>query len=173
MDAADQTIYTACCVVLLLYILVTLSVFMRRTCVGCALSFVLSCALWLNLSLFNAWFFVPAFIYHVRRIDLHADDLLGLLPAILTSEAAQDLYLMILGSFGSWLAVFNAASMLSAEGCTAMSPHGHGKRARHIIKSVYKICDYLGFEDEDAATLPTKHVAGIDMKEKIIDLGSL
>ncbi|KAI0105127.1 hypothetical protein GGR51DRAFT_572149 [Nemania sp. FL0031] len=165
MDTVDRVMYAGCWVVLALYILTTLLVFTQRSCISCTASFVFACLLWLDLTVFNAWFFVPAFIYHIRDIDLYAGSLFGVLWAISTSEAAQDVYLMMLGSFGSWLAVFNAASMLSTEGCVAVSPHGHGKLTRRVIESGYRLRDYLGFEDDSAVTLPTTNIVDINPKE--------
>ncbi|KAI1128342.1 hypothetical protein F5Y10DRAFT_292114 [Nemania abortiva] len=166
METADQIMYIGCWVALVLYILTTLAVFAQRSCIACSASFVFACLLWLDLTVFNAWFFVPAFIYHIREIDLRADSLAGVFRAILASEAAQDVFLMVLGSFGSWLAVFNAASMLSTEGCVAMSPHDHGKPARRAIKSVYRLRDYLGFGDDSPDILPIANTEHIKLEEK-------
>lgn len=90
--------YVGCWVVLMLYIFTTLVVFTQGHRVACALSFLSACILWLDLCVFNAWFFLPAFIYHVLEINLRADDLGDLIRTVLVSDAAQDLYLMLLGS---------------------------------------------------------------------------
>ncbi len=98
MDTADQIMYAGCWVILMLYIVSTLTVFARQTCIRCAASFLFACILWLDLTLFNVWFFLPAFVCHIREIDLHVDNAYGLFRAIFTSEAARDVYLMMLGS---------------------------------------------------------------------------
>ncbi|KAI1429670.1 hypothetical protein F5Y12DRAFT_330082 [Xylaria sp. FL1777] len=154
MDTADQIMYTGCWVILMLYIVSTVLVFARQSCIGCAVSFLSSCLLWLDMFLFNAWFFFPAFVYHTREIDLHVGSTVSLLQVIFTSEAAKDVYLMLLGSFGSCLAVFNAASMLQTEECIAMSRSEHGRLSGYFIESAYQICDYLDIGNDDAITLP-------------------
>lgn len=98
METVDQVMYAACWVVLLLYIFTTLVVFTHGSRVACAASFLFSCALCLDLCLFNAWFFLPAFIYHLLDIDLHADNLSGFIRAVFFGDAAQDLYMILLGS---------------------------------------------------------------------------
>ncbi|KAI1757979.1 hypothetical protein F4782DRAFT_5346 [Xylaria castorea] len=155
MHTSDRIIYTGCWVVLMLYISTTLIVFVRRSCIVCAVSFICACILFLDLSLFNTWFFLPAFRYHIREVDIHGENIIGAFHVILCSEAAWDVYLIILGSFGSWLAVYNAASMLKTEGCAAIVPHRHGRITGYLIKSVYRMCDYLGFGNDSATTLPT------------------
>ncbi|KAI0534444.1 hypothetical protein GGR58DRAFT_59364 [Xylaria digitata] len=183
MDTSDQIMYAGCWVILMLYIVTTLAVFTRQSCIGCAAAFLIACLLWLDLSLFNAWFFLPAFMRHMWEIDLHVDSAISFFRSIFTSEAARDVYLIMLGSFtsythtepdyvgclltlivcivGSWLAVFNAASMLRTEGCIAMFPHEHGRLSRYLIRSVYQLCDYLDFGDKNVLTLPIttmKHI---------------
>ncbi|KAI0864099.1 hypothetical protein F4860DRAFT_521473 [Xylaria cubensis] len=155
MDTSDRIIYTGCWAVLMLYVFTTLIVFTQRNCIACAISFLCACILLLDLAFFNTWFFLPAFRYHIREINVHGEDIIGALRVILCSEAAWDVYLIILGSFGSWLAVFNAAGMLKTETCAAMNPHGHSRAARYLIKSVCRMSDYLGFGDNSAAVLPT------------------
>ncbi|KAI0420939.1 hypothetical protein F5X98DRAFT_371427 [Xylaria grammica] len=154
MDVSDQVMYAGCWVVLTLYVVTTLTVFIRQSCIRCAVAFLFACILWLDLSLFNAWFFLPAFMHHIWEIDLHADNALGFFGAVFTSEAARDVYLMVLGSLGSWLAVFNAAGMLKSEGFTPMNPQEHGKLSKYLIKSAYRLCDYLDFGDHDIIILP-------------------
>ncbi|KAI0912624.1 hypothetical protein F4823DRAFT_161551 [Ustulina deusta] len=166
MDTADQIMYAGCWVILMLYIVSTLTVFARQTCIRCAASFLFACILWLDLTLFNVWFFLPAFVCHIREIDLHVDNAYGLFRAIFTSEAARDVYLMMLGSFGSWLAVFNAASMLQTEGCITTSLHEYGRVSRYFIKLVYRICHYLDVGNDDVIALPIANPAYISYKEK-------
>ncbi|KAI0969646.1 hypothetical protein F4678DRAFT_463431 [Xylaria arbuscula] len=168
MDTSDQILYAACWVVLMLYIVSTLAVFIRQTCIGCAAAFIFACLLWLDLSLFNAWFFLPSFVYHVREIDLHVDNVTGLFQAIFTSKAAQDFYLMILGSLGSWLAVFNAASMLQTDGRMAMSQHEYGKFSRYAIECAYRMCDYLDIGNDDTLILPSTNPANEYQNEKSV-----
>lgn len=98
MDAFNQIMYMGCWVVLFLYTISTLVAFARQSCIACAASFFFACLLWLDLSLFNAWFFLPAFISHAREIDLQADDTMALVRVVLASEAARDVYLIMLGS---------------------------------------------------------------------------
>lgn len=98
MNTVDQIMYVGCWVVLMLYIFTTLVVFTQGSSVACAASFLFACALWVDLCLFNVWFFLPAFIYHALELDLHADSLGGRIRAVVVSDAAQDLYLMLLGS---------------------------------------------------------------------------
>ncbi|KAI1742924.1 hypothetical protein F4680DRAFT_471817 [Xylaria scruposa] len=154
MDISDRIIYTGCWVVLMLYVFTTLIVFTKRSCIACAISFISACILLLDLAFFNTWFFLPAFRYHIREIDVHGEGIIGAFRVVLCSEAAWDVYLIILGSFGSWLAVFNAAGMLKTESCAAKNPHGHGRAARYLIKSVCRMSDYLGFGDDGATVLP-------------------
>ncbi|KAI0430530.1 hypothetical protein F5Y09DRAFT_307456 [Xylaria sp. FL1042] len=155
MNTPDQIMYASCWVVLMLYIASTVTVFARRSCIGCAVSFLFACLLWLDLSLFNAWFFLPAFVCHVQEIDLHVNNTVDLFQVIFTSEAARDIYLMMLGSFGSSLAVFNAANMLQNEGRIAMYRHEPGRFSRYFIKSVYRVCDYLDIGNDNLVILPT------------------
>ncbi|KAI0450803.1 hypothetical protein F5B21DRAFT_410698 [Xylaria acuta] len=166
MDTSDQIIYNGCWAVLMLYIFTTLVVFTRRSCIACAASFLCACILFLDLCLFNTWFFLPAFRYHIREIDVHGENVIELFRVILCSEAAWDVYLIMLGSFGSWLAVFNAAGMLKTEGCAAMVPHRHGSVSRCFIKYAYRMCDHLGFGDNSAAILPTTHTSKIYFRQK-------
>ncbi|RYC58272.1 hypothetical protein CHU98_g7944 [Xylaria longipes] len=162
----DRIIYTGCWVVLILYILTTLIAFTQRSSIAYAASFLSACILFLDLSLFNTYFFLPAFRYHIREVDIRGENAIGVLRAIFCSEAAWDVYLIILGSFGSWLAVFNAAKMLKTEGCAITTLHGHGRVARYFIKSVDRLSDYLGFGDNSAATLPTTATTNVDSEEK-------
>jgi hypothetical protein len=97
MDTSDQVVYTGCWVVLLLYITTTLLVFTQRSCVGCAASFLFACVLLADLAIFNARFLLPSFARHIRQLDILTDSYIGLLRVIVTSEAAWDLYLMLLG----------------------------------------------------------------------------
>ncbi|KAI1111458.1 hypothetical protein F5Y14DRAFT_425072 [Nemania sp. NC0429] len=167
MNTVDQVIYAGCWVVLLLYISTTLVAFTRGSCVACAASFFFACALWLYLCMFNAWFFLPAFIYHVPEINLHADNFGVFLRAVFTSEAAVDVYLMSLGSFGSWLAVFNAMSMLSPENRVVLDTQGHGRITRYFLKSAYRLRDYLDLGGADSeVTLPIAREAHVHNKEK-------
>ncbi|KAI2636834.1 hypothetical protein GGS21DRAFT_53025 [Xylaria nigripes] len=148
MDSSDQIIYVGCWVVLVLYIVTTLLVFILGSCVSCAASFLFACILAFDMALFNAWFLLPAFDQHIRDIALmHSECRLDYIRHILTCSAAGDIYLLMFGSFGSWLAVFNAGSMLQTEGCIAMPPHEHGKLAGNFVKAMYRIRDYLRLQD--------------------------
>ncbi|KAH8164990.1 hypothetical protein CIB48_g3263 [Xylaria polymorpha] len=104
--------FIACWVVLALYVFTTLIVFTQRCSIAYAAAFLFACILFLDLSIFNAWFFLPAFRYHIREVDIHGQNIIGAFRTILRSEAALDIYLILLGSFGGWLAVFNAAAKL-------------------------------------------------------------
>ncbi|KAI3320274.1 hypothetical protein HD806DRAFT_524934 [Xylariaceae sp. AK1471] len=164
MDAPDQIIYIGCWVVLVLYIITTLLVFTQRSCVGSAASFLFAGVLWVDLTMFNAWFLLPSFARHIRQLDMHTDSPIALLRVILASEAARDLCLMILGWFGSCLAVTNAASMLRSEGCEAIHPHEHGRLARCSIKLVYRMCNSLGLGDS-SVSLPTTNATSMPPKQ--------
>ncbi|KAI1827071.1 hypothetical protein F4861DRAFT_467948 [Xylaria intraflava] len=156
MDTSDQIVYGACWVVLALYIVTTLFVFIRGSCIGCAASFLCACVLSFDMALFNAWFLMPAFAYHIREIDVeHAECCLESIRLILTGDAARDVYLVMLGSFGSWLAVFNAVNMLKTEGCKAAGPHKHGRLGDLFVRSIYRTCGYLRLGDYNTFASPT------------------
>ncbi|KAI1276945.1 hypothetical protein F5Y07DRAFT_117829 [Xylaria sp. FL0933] len=165
MNTSDQIMYAGCWVVLMLYIASTLSVFARRSCIGCALSFLFACILWLDLVLFNVWFFLPAFVYHVQEINIHRNNTFDIFQVIVTSEAARDIYLMVLGSLGSSLAVFNAASMLQTEGRIAMLEYKPGRLSGYFIKSIYRVCDYLDIGNDGLVLLPITKPTYIYEKE--------
>lgn len=90
--------YTGCWLALALYVLTTVAAFRRPSGISCAVSFLSACILWLHLTIFNVWFFMPAFIYHIRESHLQADSIGGFFEAIVTSEPAKDIYLVGLGS---------------------------------------------------------------------------
>ncbi|KAI1177075.1 hypothetical protein F4777DRAFT_577358 [Nemania sp. FL0916] len=154
-DTVDQAIYIGCWVLLVLYVLFTLVAFARRNILSCAVAFLFACFLWLGLALFNAWFLLPAFIYHIREINLHIDSLASIFPGIFISNSAQDVYLIMLGSVGSSVGVLNAASMLNTEDLIGTNLHEHGRPAKYAIKISYQICEYLGFTSDGAYKLPT------------------
>ena len=55
---------------------------------------------------------------------------------------------------GSGLAVFNAASMLQSKDCIDMKSQDRRGFSKFFIESVYRACDYLDVQKEDAAILP-------------------
>ncbi|KAI8628410.1 hypothetical protein F5Y19DRAFT_137574 [Xylariaceae sp. FL1651] len=147
MDISDQVIYAGCWVVLALYIITTLLVFTQRSCVSCAASFLFACILWVDLTIFNIWFFLPALARHTRELDLQYDNPIRLVQVLLASDAAEDICLMMLGWFGSCLSISNAANMLETEGCRAVGLHNHGRFAKYTISLVYQVREYVGMED--------------------------
>ncbi|KAI1341246.1 hypothetical protein F5Y15DRAFT_414364 [Xylariaceae sp. FL0016] len=149
MDTTDQIIYGGCWSVLILYIVSTLLVFTRRGCLSYAASFLFACALWLDLTLFNIYFLTPALFQHLHQIDLRStSDILGAARLVITSDAAEDLALMVIGWLASSLAISNSISMLEAEGCMAMLPHTHhGPLARRFIGAAERAKEYVGMDE--------------------------
>ncbi|KAI0018005.1 hypothetical protein F4780DRAFT_563682 [Xylariomycetidae sp. FL0641] len=133
MDTIDQLVYGGCWVVLGLYIVATLAVFVRRSCVSHACAFLLACALWLDLSLFNVWFMLPALAQHVRDA----------LQSGSSVAALQDLGLMALGWSASALAMSNSAAMMGCGGCARANPVA--RLADHVMMR------YVGFHAPDLA----------------------
>ncbi|KAI1431045.1 hypothetical protein GGR50DRAFT_698404 [Xylaria sp. CBS 124048] len=140
MDATDQILYITCWVSLLGYILSTLSAFSKGSCYRRALAFLEACALAIYMMLFNARFLLPSFMGHVHELGITTAELsLEYLRYVLTSEAAWDIYLMMLGSFGSWLAVYNAANMMNADGCPVEELDKCSRFDEILVKMSYRI----------------------------------
>ncbi|KAI0517928.1 hypothetical protein F5B22DRAFT_84067 [Xylaria bambusicola] len=151
MDTFDQVVYRGVWVILFLYAVSTTIAFVRQSYTACVASLIFACVLLLDLSLVNVWFFIPSFLSHLGEIGLHVDSVIDLVRVILTSDAAQDAYTMLLGSFGSGLAVFNAASMLQNE---AMRSQKQRRSSECFIDRVYRVSEYLDVKDRDGDTLP-------------------
>ncbi|KAI1317670.1 hypothetical protein F5Y16DRAFT_406579 [Xylariaceae sp. FL0255] len=159
MEYTDRILYTSCWVILMLYVIATLRVFYRRSCIGTSMCFLFACVLWIDFTIFNLWFFMPALMLHLRRLaDTYTGDNLALLQSLFTSEAAEDWALMMLGWFGSCLSISNAVGILQAEGCDAIGPHSHCKHAHFFIKFVYKVRDYTGLDFSPCLPLDTNEI---------------
>ncbi|KAI1260671.1 hypothetical protein F5Y18DRAFT_404797 [Xylariaceae sp. FL1019] len=143
MDVSHHIIYTQCWVVLGLYIAANLFMLFRRSCIGSAATFLLSCILWISITIFNLWCFLPAFINHVSRIELASGDYTNIIHSLIVSDAVQDVLLMITGWFGSCLSISNAASILESDGCEANGPHQHDRISGACIKMIYRLHDYV------------------------------
>ncbi|KAI1502114.1 hypothetical protein F5X99DRAFT_408304 [Biscogniauxia marginata] len=154
-NISDQIIYGGCWAILFLYVATTLLVFVRRSCVGYAASFLFACALWLDLTLFNLWFLLPAFYYHLRDdIDFHrggggGDDVV--VSSSGSGSALGDLGLMALGWFASSLSISNSLSMWEVESdCDAARTHDcHRGLTGCIIRLATRAKEYVGIEEED------------------------
>ncbi|KAH9886622.1 hypothetical protein F4778DRAFT_758548 [Xylariomycetidae sp. FL2044] len=160
MSVMDQSVYAGSWAILVLYALTTLLVFSQRTCSSYAASFVFACALWLDLALFNIWFLLPAFARHLAEVvpqlrDAQVTGPCDVLRGLLTSYAAEDLGLIILGWLASSLSVFNSLSMWETEGCHAApnpEQHAHGRVATLVIRAADGLKHGMGFDQLGDAT---------------------
>ncbi|KAI1631439.1 hypothetical protein F4809DRAFT_632275 [Biscogniauxia mediterranea] len=148
---SDQIIYTGCWAVLFLYIAATLLVFVRRSCVSYAASFLFACALWIDLTLFNLWFLLPALYHHLHDVESwDVSSWCGLVRTVVDSNALGDVGLMMLGWFASSLSISNSLSMWENEGCENMHfAHNHGGLTGVVMRLAVRVRDYVGIEEEE------------------------
>ncbi|KAI0201655.1 hypothetical protein F4808DRAFT_108290 [Astrocystis sublimbata] len=172
MEILFHIVYTMCWLVLILYVVATLIAFVRQNTLACAGAFLCACLLCLDLSLLNAWSFLPAFRYHIQDVHIHGKSFIAAVETVLYSEAACDIFLVILGSFGSWLAMYNAANMLRNEVSADTSSHKHERLAQRFIKAMLRTCDYIGFGDKNVTTLPAPSGFADDGKTTPVDTHS-
>ncbi|KAI0407250.1 hypothetical protein F4802DRAFT_46781 [Xylaria palmicola] len=159
MGSVEFVLYGTCWAMLGGYCVATLICMAFPGCITTSVSFLFACGLYCDLMAFNIAFFAPSFCAHVREIDFCADSVSGFLKAIFNSNAAWDLYMIIFGTLGSYLAVFNACGILDADGCWSKSAHQHKKSQEQVIRLVYRIRGWVRFDGGSASRLPSADLA--------------
>ncbi|KAI1361657.1 hypothetical protein F5Y08DRAFT_12264 [Xylaria arbuscula] len=154
MDIMNRITYTGCWVILFLYTVSTLIAFARQSRTACTASFIFANLLWLDLSLFNVWVLIPALFFHLDELNIQGDNTIGLIRDVLASEAARDVYLIILGLFGSTLALFNATSMMITNNRKALRSKKSKEHIKPFVHPVYRAFSLADIERADATYTP-------------------
>lgn len=166
MQSTTQILYGSCWVILALYMLTTILVFTQRSCTSYAASFLFACALWVDLTLFNFWFLLPAFFRHLYEFE-------GLIAgtggeggggglghaarSVATSPALEDLALMLIGWLASAMSISNSFDVWQRMELyldTEPHRHHHGPVAGRIIGLARRMDGYVGIEQTGRLRLP-------------------
>jgi hypothetical protein len=155
MMLLDDFIYYTCCLIVVLHSLSAILVITHGRCSVYAAAFLIACAMWIDLTALNLWFFLPTVIREAQTISIPASDFSGnvwqtLFAAareVLLSSAASYLYMMLFGWFVGSMSLSNALSMWQREGCDAMDSHCHPALSGYIVRLARKVEEYVGIKE--------------------------
>ncbi|KAI1858125.1 hypothetical protein JX265_010793 [Neoarthrinium moseri] len=148
----DDTIYYTCCFVVILHSLSALLVITHGRCGVYAAAFLVACAMWVDLTALNLWFFLPTIVHEAPNIELNLggtlwEDVSNLVQTVFLSTAATYLYMMLFGWFVGSMSLSNALSMWQGEGCDAMDSHCHTGISGRVIRLAHLAEAYVGIRD--------------------------
>lgn len=153
----DDAIYYTCCFVVVLHSLSAIFVITHGRCSTYAATFLVACAMWIDLTALNLWFFLPTIIQEWPQINFNVSptatgflwsDALALAKEVLGSASASYFYMMLFGWFVGSMSLSNALSMWQREGCDAMNPHTHTGVAGWVVRLADRVEDYVGIYEE-------------------------
>lgn len=167
MKLLDDTIYYTCCFIVVLHSLSALLVITHGRCSAYAAAFLIACAMWIDVSILNLWFFVPTIIKESKDISIHLTydlwtDSLAIIHGVFLSTAASYIYMMLFGWFVGSMSLSNALAMWQKEGCDAMDAHHHTGFAGRVIRLAHRAEEYVGIWD--SGYLP--FLEEMDVREK-------
>jgi len=87
----EHILYVGGLTVFVLYIVISLVILRRRTCISSAASFLFVCALWAELTLFIVWLLIPLLARSLRWINNPVDGISGFLRDVLATKAFGDI----------------------------------------------------------------------------------
>lgn len=148
----DDAVYYTCCSVVLLHSLAALLVITHGRCSVYAAAFLIACAMWIDLTALNLWFFLPTIVRSASRIEFELTgdcwgDAVAAVRAVLLSPAASYLFMMFFGWFVGSMSLSNALSMWQREGCDAMDAHSHAGVAAWVIRLAHRAEELVGITD--------------------------
>ncbi|KAH6645162.1 hypothetical protein BKA67DRAFT_129977 [Truncatella angustata] len=152
MAPLDDMIYFACCSIVILHTLSALLVITHGRCSVYAAAFLIACAMWIDVSILNLWFFVPTIIKESRNIEIHLVhepwlDTVAVSQGIFLSSAASYVYMMLFGWFVGSMSLSNALAMWQKEGCDCMDAHHHRGFGGRIVQLAHTAEEYVGIYD--------------------------
>lgn len=149
MYSIDDIVYYACWAVLVIHCLNGLYMIAFGRCSVYAATFLIGCAIWLDLVVLNLWFFLPATIQAASEIEFNltgklADDIPSVAIAILFSNALSYLATMAVGWLVGAMCLSNSLTLWQREGCDAGVPHSHSGLAGWMVRLAYQVEGYVG-----------------------------
>jgi hypothetical protein len=157
LSMLDDSIYYTCCFVVALHSLSAIFVITHGRCSTYAATFLIACAMWIDLTALNLWFFLPTIIQEWPQINFNINPTTGLLwvdalaisKEVLCSASASYFYMMLFGWFVGSMSLSNALSMWQREGCDATSPHTHTGIAGWVVRLAERMEEYVGIYDAE------------------------
>lgn len=152
MTLLDDVIYYTCCFVVILHTFSSLLVITHGRCSVYAGAFLIACAMWIDVSILNLWFFIPTIIKESSSIKFHFThdpwtDIWTVVSGVFLSTAASYVYMMLFGWFVGSMSLSNALAMWQKEGCDAMDAHHHTGLAGRVIRLAHRAEEYVGIWD--------------------------
>ena len=167
MNVASVIIDGSCWAVLIVYSVSTLLILWQPSYIGYATSFLLACALWTEIVLFDIWFIFPAFLHDVAELELPAvkgDESIGWIVGrtILSfskSWAVVDLVIVLVGCLASTISLSNSFELwqLAEQNLDAIELNHQNFTARQIFQLAKRANDYLGFRKTNELELTDNH----------------
>ena len=164
MDVANGIVYGSCWVVLVVYSISILLILTQRSYTVYATSFLFACILWVELTLFNLWFILPAFLRDLSELELPAvkEDkpfvsiIGGVMLSFITSAAMGDLVLMLVGWAASAVSLSNSFELwqLTERDLDAEELDFPSLAERRVVCLARCANDYVGFYETGELKLP-------------------
>lgn len=149
MDLYDDAVYYTCCVIVVLHTFSALLLITQRNCAVYATAFLISSAMWINVSILNLWFFFPIIFREVTKIQLNPtnyfwNDPYSTIRATILSNAALHTYMTLFGWFMGGMSVCNSVAAWQLEGCDSLDMHHHSGMSALLIRYARRVEDYVG-----------------------------
>lgn len=149
MDLYDNAVYYTCCAVVILHTLSALLVVTQRKCAVYATAFLISSAMWINVTILNLWFFLPIIVREIPKIEFETTGNFWLdathgCRAFLLSNAALHTYMALFGWIMGGMSVCNSLAAWQMEGCDSKDAHHHSGTSALLIRQARRVENYVG-----------------------------
>jgi hypothetical protein len=91
----EHILYVGSLTVFVLYLVISLVILRRRTCISSAASFLFLCALWAELTLFIVWLLIPLLAQSPRWVNYPVDGISDFLRDIVATRVFGDIEILV------------------------------------------------------------------------------